>query len=223
MRPKSPLTVAVPLLILSGAAAAAPVSATFSGVMADNAVDFLGAFGPADANLAGAAIRTTISFDNTLAYTATGTADHYTDAAPGSGAITIAITIGGVTLTNISTYSGFLQAITIGADTEAVGYAADAPGDVLGYGIASLVPWTAGTMDTSASFETLLTLMDPDQLQYIQVGTAPGQYEYLAFTPGSATTDQAVIDEPRGLGLLAVSLLGLGIARRRGRWSMPVA
>jgi preprotein translocase subunit SecG len=199
------------LLIQPGAAAAAPVSVAFSGIMADTAFDPLGAFGPADADLAGETMRTTISFDTTLAYTASGSDDQYTDTAPGSGAITIAITIGGVTLTQTSTYAGLLEAISIGADTEAFGDAAAAPGDMLGYGIASTAPWSAGMMATSASFETLLTQADPDQVQYLQVGTAPGQWEYLVFT----ATDPQIIAEPAATGLLAVALLVLGILRRR--------
>jgi hypothetical protein len=223
MRRLSRLAAALPLLVLSGAAIAAPVSATFTGIMADTAVDALGAFGPAGADLAGATMRTTIGFDTALSYTASGSDDQYTDAAPGSGAITISITIGGVTLTNISTYAGMLQAISIGADTEALGYAADAPGDMLGYSIASIAAWSAGMMDTTDSFEALLSLADPEQVQYLQVGTAPGQWEYLAFTPAefapvaftAAATDPAVIAEPAAGRLLPIALLVLGVLRHR--------
>ena len=215
MRRLSRLATALPLLALllvqSGAAAAAPVSVTFSGVMADTAFDPLGAFGLAGADLGGATMQTTISFDTTLPYTVSGSDDQYTDPAPGSGAITIAITIGGVTRTQTSTYAGLLQAISIGADTEALGYAADAPGDMLGYAIASTAAWSAGMMDTSGSFEALLTLADPDQVQYLQVGTAPGQWEYLVFT----AADPQIIAEPAAWCLLPAALLVLGILRRR--------
>jgi hypothetical protein len=211
MRRLSHLATVLPLLILSGAAAAAPVSVTFSGAMADTAFDPLGAFGPAGADLAGAAMQTTISFDTALPYTASGSDDLYTDPSPGSGAITIAVTIGGVTLTQTSAYAGLLQAISIGADTEALGYAADAPGDMLGYGIASTAGWSAGMMDTSASFETLLTADDPGQVQYLEVATAPGQWEDLVFT----ASDQLIIADPPVSRLLPAALPVLGILRRR--------
>jgi hypothetical protein len=205
------LVAVIPLLVLSGVAAAEPVSATFTGVMGDTAVDTLGAFGPAGLDLGGATMSTTISFDTTLRYSSSATTDQYTDAAPGSGGITIGITIGGITRAVTSSYAGLLQAIAVGAATEALGYAADAPGDMLGYGITSITSWAAGTMDTSAAFEDLLTLADPGQTQYLQVGVAPGQYEYLVFTPSG----EMVITEPAPLGMLPVALLGLGLTRRR--------
>jgi hypothetical protein len=144
-------------------------------------------------------------------YTASGSSDQYTDAAPGSGGITIAITIGGVTRTQTSAYAGLLEAIGVGADTAAFGYAADAPGDMLGYGVAATVAWSAGMMDTSAAFAALLTPLDPDQVQYLQVGTAPGQWEDLVFT----ATDPQIIAEPAAPYLLLAALPVLGILRRR--------
>ncbi len=224
MRRLPRLATALPLLALPliqpGAAAAAPVSVTFAGTMADTAFDPLGAFGSADADLAGAAMQTTISFDTALPYAASGSADQYTDAAPASGTITIAITIGGATRTQTSTYASMLQAISIGADTEALGYAADAPGDMLGYDLASTVAWSAGMMDTSAAFAALLAPLDPDQVQYLEVGIAPGQWEDLAFT----ATDPEIIAEPATSCLIPVALLALGILRlrRRPRTCRPV-
>ncbi len=217
MRRLSPFTTALPLLapllVQSGVAAAAPVSVTFSGVMADIALDPLGAFGPAGADLAGAAMQTTISFDTALPYAASGSADQYTAPASASGAIAIAVTIGGVTRTQTSTYAGLLQTISIGADTEALGFAADAPGDMLGYGLASTAAWSARMMDTSAAFAALLAPLDPDQVQYLEVGTAPGQWEDLVFT----ATDPQIIAEPPASRLLTVALLLLGILRLRRR------
>jgi hypothetical protein len=234
MRPLSRLAVAGPLLVLallaplpgrSGVANTAPVSAMFSGIMTDSAFDFLGAFGPADADLEGVAMHTTIAFDNTLPYGVGGSDILYNDAAPGSGAITISVSIGGVTLTQSSTFSGLLQAIGMGADTEAYGDVAAAPGDLLGYGIASATAWSAGMMNTSAAFETLLTGADPNQVQYLLVGNAPGQWEYLPFTmstlqimPTNAplfARGPAIIAEPTGWYLLAVALPALVILRRR--------
>lgn len=234
MRPLSRLAVAVPLRVLvlpvlllgwSGVAAAAPVSAMFSGIMTDSAFDFLGAFGPADADLEGVAMHTTIAFDTTLPYSSGGSDVLYTDAAPGSGAITISISIGGVTLTQSSSFGGLVQAIGMGADTEAFGDVADAPGDVLGYSIASATAWSAGMMNTSAAFETLLMGADPDQVQYLLVGNAPGQWEYLPFTmstlqilPTNApffALAPEIIAEPAGWPLLAVALPALGILCRR--------
>jgi hypothetical protein len=116
-----------------------------------------------------------------------------------------------VTLTQTSAYAGLLQAISIGADTEALGYAAGAPGDMLGYGIASTAAWSAGMMDTSASFEALLTADDPGQVQYLEVATAPGQWEDLVFT----ASDQLIIAEPAVSRMLPAALLVLGILRRR--------
>jgi hypothetical protein len=207
----SRLATVLPLLILSGAAAAAPVSVTFSGTMADAAFDPLGAFGAPGTNLAGAAMQTTIGFDTALPYAASGSDDLYTDPSPGSGGITIAVTIGGATLTQTSAYAGLLQAISIGADTEALGYAAGAPGDMLGYGIASTAAWSAGMMDTSALFEALLTADDPGQVQYLEVATAPGQWEDLVFT----ASGQLIIAEPAVSRLLPAALLVLGMLRRR--------
>jgi hypothetical protein len=239
MRPLSRLAVAAPLPLLalsvlallvplvgrSGVADAAPVSAMFSGIMTDSAFDFLGAFGPADADLEGVAMHTTIVFDTTLPYSSGGSDILYTDATPGSGGITISVSIGGVTLTQSSTFGGLLQAIGMGADTQAFGDVAAAPGDVLGYSIASATAWSAGMMNTSAAFETLLTGADPDQVQYLLVGNAPGQWEYLPFTmnalqimPTNApffARAPAIIAEPAGWRLLALALPALVILRRR--------
>jgi hypothetical protein len=234
MHPRSRVAVAVPLLApallalllgRSGVAAAAPVSAMFSGIMTDSAFDFLGAFGPTDADLEGVAMHTTIAFDTTLPYSSGGSDVLYTDAAPASGAITISISIGGVTATQSSTFGGLLQAIGMGAGTEAFGDVADAPGDVLGYSIASATAWSASMMSTSAALETLLTGADPDQVQYLLVGNAPGQWEYLPFTmstlqimPTNApffARAPEIIAEPAGWRLLAVALPALGILRRR--------
>jgi len=234
MRPLSRLAVTAPLLALvfivpllgrSGVADAAPVSAMFSGIMTDSAFDFLGAFGPADADLEGVAMHTTIAFDNTLPYSLGGSDVLYNDPAPGRGAITISVSIGGVTLTQSSAFGGLLQAIGMGADTEAFGDVTAAPGDMLGYSIASATAWSAGMMNTSAAFETLLTGADPDQVQYLLVGNAPGQWEYLPFTmstlqimPTNApffANAPEIIAEPAGWRLLAVALPALGILRRR--------
>ncbi len=215
MRPLPRLAVALPLLglllVLSAAAAATPVSVTFTGVMAGNALDILGAFGPARTDLAGEAMATTISLDTTLPYIASGSDDLYTDAAPGTGAITISITIGGVTLTQSSSYAGVLEAIGTGADTTSFGEASNAPGDLLGYGIASSTAWSAGMMDTSSTFETLLAADDPDQVQYLQIDTGPERWEDLLFT----ATDPQIIAEPAGACLLPLALLVLGLLRRR--------
>jgi hypothetical protein len=229
MRPLSRFAVALalPVLLLgqSGTAAAAPVSAMFSGIMTDSSFDFLGAFGPADADLAGVAMHTTIAFDTTLPYSSGGSDVLYDDATPASGAITISVSIGGVTLTQSSTFGGLLQAIGMGNDTEAFGDVSDAPGAVLGYTIASATIWSAGMMDTSAAFETLLAGADPNQVQYLLVGAAPGQWEYLPFTvtdpqiipPNAPFFARApeIIGEPAGWRLLPVGLLALGIVRRR--------
>ena len=234
MRPLSRLAVTAPLLALvfivpllgrSGVADAAPVSAMFSGIMTDSAFDFLGAFGPADADLEGVAMHTTIAFDNTLPYSLGGSDVLYNDPAPGRGAITISVSIGGVTLTQSSAFGGLLQAIGMGADTEAFGDVTAAPGDMLGYSIASATAWSAGMMNTSAAFETLLTGADPNQVQYLLVGNAPGQWEYLPFTmstlqimPTNAplfARGPAIIAEPTGWYLLAVALPPLVILRRR--------
>ena len=239
MRPLSRLAAAVQLPILawpvlallvllagrSGVADAAPVSAMFSGIMTDSAFDFLGAFGPADTDLEGVAMHTTIAFDTTLPYSSGGTDILYTDATPSSGGITISISIGGVTITQSSTFGGLLQAIGMGADTMAFGDVSNAPGDILGYSIASATAWSAGMMNTSDAFETLLTAADPDQVQYLLVGNAPGQWEYLPFTvnalpimPTNApffARAPAIIAEPAGWRLLALALPALVILRRR--------
>jgi len=217
MRRLSRLATALPLLALllvqSGTAPAAPVSVTFSGVMADTAFDKLGVFGLAGADLGGATMQTTIRFDTTLPYTVSGSDDQYTDTAPGSGTITVAITIGGVTLTQTSAYAGMLQAISVGVDTEALGFAAGTPADMLGYDLASTAAWSAGMMDTSAAFAALLAPLDPDQMQYLEVGTAPGQWEDLVFI----ATDPQIIAEPAASRLLPLALLVLGILRLRRR------
>jgi hypothetical protein len=71
----------------------------------------------------------------------------------------------------------------------------------------------------------LLTGADPDQVQYLLVGNAPGQWEYLPFTmnalqimPTNAplfARAPAIIAEPAGWGLLVFALPALGILRRR--------
>jgi hypothetical protein len=221
MRRLSHLAAAAPLLILASAAAAAPVSVTFSGFIAANVFDPLGAFGTVGADLAGEAVSTTISFDTTLHYTASGSDDQYSDAAPGTGATTISVTIGGVTLTKSSSYAGLLAAISIGADTEALGHAADAPGDMLGYGVASTTAWAPGEIGSSAGFGALLATTDPNQAQYLEVGAAPVLWEYLPFT----STDAQIIAEPAAAWLLPVALLGLVVVRGRAsrrRLAAPV-
>jgi hypothetical protein len=211
MRRLPHLAAAAPLLVLASVAAAAPVSVTFSGFIAANAFDPLGAFGTVGADLAGEAMSTTISFDTTLHYTASGSNDQYTDAAPGTGATTISVTIGGVTLTKSSSYAGLLEAISIGVDTEALGYAANAPGDMLGYGVASTTAWALGAIGSSAGFGALFATTDPNQAQYLEVGTGPVLWEYLPF----ASTDAQIIAEPSAAWLLPVALLGLVVVRGR--------
>jgi PEP-CTERM motif len=216
------------VVLCSAPVGATVVNGSFSGTVTVAIGDFNGLFGTSG-SAAGTVITGTFSYDTDNFYTPSPVCTvncalwDSTSGSMANGALTITETINGITLTWDGVYyNGALVAYSSTGGSWPYGYLHQAfevlSEDATPYGDgANTAALTIGTLDNTASIENPgLDPAGPFNLQALQFGLGGSYWN----TPTSLVSWNFNIDtidtpEPATLGLFAVSLAALGVARRR--------
>ena len=228
MHKQMPLAAAMAFVLAAAPVSAAVVNGSFGGTVTDASGDFNGLFGTSGP-AAGTAITGTFSYDtaNLNAPSPTCTVNcaawGSTDGSMANGALTIAETINGITLTwNGTYYNGLLLGYSSSGGSWPYNYLHQAfeivseQSTPFGNGT-NATQLNIGTLDNSASIvNPALNPAGPFNLQALQFSNAGSSWNTpTSLVQWSFQVNTIDAPEPATLGLFAVGLAALGVARRR--------